>query len=579
MTINAGCTFLSDQIDQLPLNCLFDKGKVGCGGTTIALTNNTNYVIAVPFVSLVENKTKQHTNVLGVSGTTTDKQIKNYLSDSTIPVKKIIVTYDSLNKLMGKINPSDYNILVDELHLLFTQYSFRKGAIRGVLEHYKKFANYTFMTATILEEDFVLEELKDIPIVVADWKDVAEVKVNSVKCNSDVTSTVVALINRFLTGEIEGNAYIFVNSIEFIQSLIKTCNLTQDNTRVIYSNYNKANIPIKRGLTTDKPKKINLLTSTVFEGCDIYDSDGKIYIVSDNKKAHTLIDIATSFQQIAGRIRNSKYAGLIHHIYHTTKYDVNVSYDEYKETCMSNITEAKELVSEINLTSSRIKNALDIDKLNDSYVNIDNDSYFFDANLVKIDLYNFKVTKQLYRLRYTLNNEYEKYNIKVQNLISNRLEEVLKEEDETNFKDVVLKLKEIDSSVFKSDEQESYKTWSYKKYPFLKEAIEVLGFDGIEKQGYIQTNIKRLLIAKSDRTVTNKILKQLMTYNLSSGTFIAASRLKDIFSKVYGDLGIKKTAKGSDIQQYFEVKQTVKTIEGKNIAGYTIIRQKVLLKA
>ena len=35
-------------LEDLPHNCIFNKVVTGCGGTTIALKNGENYVIAVP---------------------------------------------------------------------------------------------------------------------------------------------------------------------------------------------------------------------------------------------------------------------------------------------------------------------------------------------------------------------------------------------------------------------------------------------------------------------------------------------------------------------------------------------------
>lgn len=51
--------YLKDLIPSLPTGCLFDKGKVGCGGTSLAIECDFPYIICVPFVSLVENKMKQ----------------------------------------------------------------------------------------------------------------------------------------------------------------------------------------------------------------------------------------------------------------------------------------------------------------------------------------------------------------------------------------------------------------------------------------------------------------------------------------------------------------------------------------
>ncbi len=41
---------------DFPKNCIFNKVKTGCGATTITLTNDENYIIAVPTTELVINK-------------------------------------------------------------------------------------------------------------------------------------------------------------------------------------------------------------------------------------------------------------------------------------------------------------------------------------------------------------------------------------------------------------------------------------------------------------------------------------------------------------------------------------------
>ena len=41
---------------DFPTNCIFNKVKTGCGATTIALTNDESYIIAVPTTELIENK-------------------------------------------------------------------------------------------------------------------------------------------------------------------------------------------------------------------------------------------------------------------------------------------------------------------------------------------------------------------------------------------------------------------------------------------------------------------------------------------------------------------------------------------
>ena len=202
---------------KLPSKVLINKGKVGCGGTTVALTDNRDTIVCVPFVNLIKNKCKQNKEVLGVySGVTVDK-INEYVE--THKIKKIMCTYDQLPRLASIVG-YNYFLLVDELHLLFLQYIFRDTAIRGVLNEYKNFKDWAFLTATPIESEFMLDELKDIPVYNIEWESKREITVEAVKCDS-VKSTIASIIEKFLNNEIEGNAHIFVNSVKFIATMIK----------------------------------------------------------------------------------------------------------------------------------------------------------------------------------------------------------------------------------------------------------------------------------------------------------------------------------------------------------------------
>ena len=56
-------------MDELPVNCLFNKKQTGCGATELAIRNSIPTIIAMPYVALVKNKTiyrKDAISVLGV---------------------------------------------------------------------------------------------------------------------------------------------------------------------------------------------------------------------------------------------------------------------------------------------------------------------------------------------------------------------------------------------------------------------------------------------------------------------------------------------------------------------------------
>ena len=212
---------MSECISELPSNCIFNKGITGSGGTTLELKSNRNSIICVPNISLVLNK--QSKDVFGVYGKTSNGDIKDYLNSDT-KYKKFIVVYDSLPRLIdiiGELVYNDYFLLIDEYHILFNSYVFRNKAVRNILSSFRFFKNFCFMTATPLEEEFLLEELKDIPVVEAVWNNITTVKVQSVRCKSKVKETVAQLIMNFKDGECKENAYFFVNSVGYITDLVK----------------------------------------------------------------------------------------------------------------------------------------------------------------------------------------------------------------------------------------------------------------------------------------------------------------------------------------------------------------------
>jgi len=150
-----------------------------------------------------------------------------------------------------------------------------------------------------------------------------------------------------------GNLHFFVNSVDFIADVIKKANLQPHQVRIICSNNSspgrgrksnqkKLGDEYKIATTVDPAMPINFYTSTCFEGCDIYDDNGRTYIVSDKNKSHTLLDISTLIIQICGRIRDSRYKTEITHIFSETRYNQFVSYAEFKLHSESQIKKTKE---------------------------------------------------------------------------------------------------------------------------------------------------------------------------------------------------------------------------------------------
>ena len=124
----------------------------------------------MPYVALVKNKTiyrKDAISVLGVYEGIQEQDIIDYVKSHS-PLK-IAVTYDSLPRVVSAlqsigIDPyKELFLLVDEWHVLFNSYSFRHNAIKNLLAEAAKFDKATYMTATPIEREYILEELRHLP--------------------------------------------------------------------------------------------------------------------------------------------------------------------------------------------------------------------------------------------------------------------------------------------------------------------------------------------------------------------------------------------------------------------------------
>lgn len=565
----------------LPSGFLIDKGKVGCGGTSLALEDNKNTIICVPFVSLIKNKMHKYNTddcikVLGVYDGVSKSDIKKYIAN-TSGAKKIMCTYDSLQKVV-EVTGYDYYLLVDELHLLFIQYVFRNKAVKTVLNLYKNFSQWSFLTATPIEADLMLEELKDIPTYKVNWEDTTEISVKAIKCKQ-VLASIKTITKDFLEGRVFGNAHIFVNSVETIASIIKACNLDNSNTRIIFSKNNQKykNVcqGVNNGNTTDQVKKINLYTSTCFEGCDLFDEEGKIYIISEGNKANTLYDISTQIRQIAGRIRNTHYTSITH-LYSSTRYNTDLTFDDYKKVVLEEEKKAKSYITKVN-NDEEIKVGTKLSTYAYVYKDEETGIFEFDPNLMKLDIFNYKCLHHTYSLSANISNEYTKAGMNVVTSIDNTSDKLLKNNrTRTTFKDAVI---EYDSIMKRKAEPFNYSLTDDEriklltaKYPYIDDAYKTLGMAKLAEMKYKTSNIQQLLIKESPKLDNKaKVAKLLKTAKgFVEGAFITGADIKRVLGDIYKTIGMNVKPSIDDFRDFAVIDTKQKKIEGKNVRGYII---------
>lgn len=597
--IPAKVKFLSEVMTELPKNCLFNKGRVGGGGTTIALQNSIPTVVCVPFNHIISNKVSQSQSdptglypyeVFGLYGGVSDAALSEYLDsvNNTEAVAKIMVTYDSLDRVVNHpdLNPSDFYLLIDEYHCLVTEYSYRKTACLNVLKHYTAFNSFTFMTATPISDDHLFEQLKSVDVVNASWEKNLDLKVVAVECKNGVQRATIAKIGDLLKHDSQGNFYFFINAIQFINSIISTCGLTEQNCRIICSKNSDDKLPWPPGKLTDLPKKFNFVTKTAFEGADIYDVNGHVYILSDASDHKTMVNVSIQLKQIAGRIRNSKHSNVVYHYFSCVFHADKISYQEFEEELNLQIDDEKACVSEIldmKTPRYRIKAAAGSELL---YHIVDHDKMEIraDTNAAKFALYTYKLKYQDYLSIDTLTEE---YNINKLLDVEHRLD--LSDKDLANvplkysFKITVRKLKYLrdTSEGVMGEAYIEYSKEAFKIYDFLEQAIKVLGFVGIEKAKYKVFNIKRKVVintpSDSEGSATRAMAALLhMEGSFDDGSKPTKQHVKAIMNKCYGELSINKKATSKDIETYYNVLDTTVIIKGKQNRAVVIISKRNL---
>jgi hypothetical protein len=294
ITISANGKYLSDFMDDLPHNSYINKGITGCGGTTLAITNDENYVIAVHSTNIIINKSKQHKNLCPIYSETTNEDILYYLQNKDISIKKFIVTYDSVPRLLKFINASEYRLLVDESHILIRYLGhFKTSVCHALIERTYKFKSTSFLTATPTDRAFLPEPLKKLDYINIQWKNAIKPEIKHMYCGNQIQTKVVSFIIDKLDNT-DNEIYVFYNSKFGVVTTIKKLlmireDISLDDIKIVFADSDE-NIKFFRQRLKNKKlnigheievdengcplpgynKRINFISSFGFEGIDFY---------------------------------------------------------------------------------------------------------------------------------------------------------------------------------------------------------------------------------------------------------------------------------------------------------------------
>jgi hypothetical protein len=595
-----GCKYIGEFLKDLPENVMLNKVTTGCGMTSVVLENDVKYVLAVPFVSLIKNKEKwcqdKGIELCSVySGGANDEVVKKFTGS------KIIVTYDSLERVTKCLEErgdiKSWKLCIDESHKMVDTAAFRPNAIDSVLNNYKKYKSYVFGTATPINDKYQLPSLKHIPKVKIQWDFLEQVNVNYCHYDKKINDVAAVLALGFVNGEREGNAHIFLNSVrsisDIIRKMMKGGFIRHSDVRIVCADNSRNQSLIETKTSKEyyispvgsEIKKVNFYTATAFEGCDIYDEQGKNFIITDGNKDSTKIDIVTVLPQIIGRIRNSRFSNTVDLLYTKNKYICDISEEEFEKQVLKSISIAEndvKLYNKFDSDSSNIREALI--EYDSPYFIVDGDQLLVNENVWYNEMNNFSTIHNTYYVSkdgtksnimdgVKLYNDVEyDYNgmerLQIKGLNKYRLGKV------PSFKDLCLDVIAIlDGKV--GIERSGRIVDIKRNHPIIYDAYKVLGVQKMKALEYRKIKLEEaLLMACKESSNDYKIVKSL---NLRVGKWYSMSSLKTKLKGIYNAINMNRGAKATDLKKWFDLKPMSRRIENKLMTGYVVVGEKVKL--
>lgn len=608
--------------EDVPDNCYIDKVVCGSGFTTAILQNDVDYVIALPFKALGDNKVLQssydssykHELFMYHSGIEqVNNKLKQYLERNKNTTRKILVTYDSISKLKDFINFKDYKLFIDEGHkLLEYAGNFKPRVINNLLSELNSFKSFVICTATPTREEFIPVELKDVKKLRLQWSTSSPVQFYHKRLNQNqLKDTLLSLCLSHYRGEISGNIYIFYNSVTGIvrlcKDLVSKYGLTSTDIKIICAdtedNFKKLKT-IGKGF---KPKavieeyekhvyyKINFVTSTSFEGQDFLDPDGVTYIVSNGKLEHTKLDISTQVSQIAGRLRVSKYKNIVNMLWTSSPTLEITNEKEYSRYLSIRQTEAEGYIKVYNENKDNtlVKKSL--------HTGVDTNPFFIDVSekeedyelILNPNAYNhlmnsFVGTTLQYYVNYEdkLVNTEEKVHFTLNEVFSGMVEDTLdtpplspsdkrKLGKRTNFASTVkqyfMAKYQLDNQYDLTEQEKdilediiiSFET--NPDYSVVMEYIDCFGADTDLKDfsdGYLKESV---IIKKIEQYRQKELLTGLIKVRFKEGDMLSNQEVKDRLSTLYNNHKLKGNPKLTDVTLGFKTLNSSVKVEGKKV--------------
>ena len=588
---------------------ILNKTLTGCGFTSYALESNLPIVLCSPRKRLIENKMRQIPGMFyfNMEDDSIDpynlliqrgKDLGDYLSKVSIP--KILTTYDSfkhVKKFLGDRMQYFY-VVVDEFQSIFNDSQLKGDVELEFVNHLLDIQKVCFVSATPMMEEYLdeVDVFKNLPYYEFDWNALQPDRVikpdlSVIKKISSITAQAKIIIEKYKAGKFETVLYrdedgvhcveskeavFYVNSVDNIYNIIKSCKLVPDECNILVARIDKNLKKIKKlgkgfdygtiPLEGEPHKMFTFCTSTVYLGADFYSTNARTFIFSDANVESLATDISLDLPQILGRQRLdcNPWKGKAEFYFKTVQQGI-----DYKKILNERLERTKEVFDTYNSLSDKAKSAL-VDVLDynfeKSYLSNKNGKLVNNKFVYLSQKRAYEISQVDYADRFVVFNTLSKSF----NTSTPDIDNFIKTFDSITTADK--KLKYLTTTTDISEDEKKFVV-DRLKGSFCN-IYRVLGPERIKALGYNYSrcmNELRSMLVFSEPDYENEIYKSFSVGDFYSKADIKI-KLQNIYESCNGNPNTVK--KANEISKYFTVKEKMIRIGGKRVAGYELLNKK-----
>lgn len=525
------------------------------------------------------------------------QKLSEWLNSCEGPNPKILVTYDSLRHVISVLGGrlEEFNIVIDEFQSIFCDSSFKADTELNFVQLLRKQVNQNvlYLSATPMLERYlgIMDYFKDLPFYKLVWPDN---RIETINIDREYTTSInmscVKLIQEYKNGifprkilpdksvHVSKEIVFFVNSVKTICDIIRKAGLKPEECNIICSQTSGNIAKIKRlgsGFgygkipTRNEPTKMfTFCTRTAYLGADFYSQNALTVICSNINIKTLIVDISLDLPQIVGRQRLETnvfrdevkilYTGKSKKVSDVPLEEFLKNEGEKEKTTKIQLEAYNNMKNHEKLVYSKV--LADIVKFRSyttSYVGIDSNTGYATYNyLAKISsLRSYEISRPDYQERVLVKKDIDA----VDNF-------VISDKNLGGLDDFI----ESFRSEFKQDENFERRMKMYYRlvteFPDIyKQNIKIfhtiipsnyqgymnlLGPERIKANYYKESSI----LEEMESVLSVDNIKAELQMKFLTGRRYSTKYIKSELAEIYKKLNLKKTAKASDLNDWFNLK-------------------------